>query len=87
MSTKTIKKPSACYSNSCFTHYFSANNMKVEDMKNLLLQLQASQYNGYWNHFKYKGKIMSISYMTSDILEAREEFANELASDIADLLR
>ena len=87
MSTKTITKPSASYTNSCFTHYFSVNNIKVDDVKKLLSQLQASLYNGYWDHYEYMGKIMSISYETTDSWEAREEFANELASEIDNLLK
>lgn len=87
MTVKENTKPSVICSYSCFTHYFSVDNYKVDDIKELLGQLQAFQYNGDWDSCEYLGKVMTISYETTDPWEAREEFANELAIDIENLLK
>jgi len=87
MTVKANTKQSASYSHSCFTHFFSVNNIKAEDVKKLIVKLQASQHNGDWDSYEYMGKVMSISYETTDPWESREEFANELASHIANFLK
>jgi hypothetical protein len=87
MTVKAITKPSAAYSHSCFTHFFSVNNISVDDVNKLIARLQDTQYNGDWDSYEYMGKVMSISYETTDPWEGREEFANELGTDISNFLK
>ncbi len=87
MKVKANTKPSATYSYSCYTHYFSVDAMSAEVLEKLLAELQASHYNGDWDSFVLMGKVTAISYETTDQWEAREAFADELASDISDLLK
>ena len=87
MKVKANTKQSASYSHSCFTHYFSVNNINAEEVKKLIAKLQASIHNGDWDSYEYMGKVMSISYETTDPWESREEFANELAIEIENYLK
>ena len=80
-------KPSVAHSYSCYTHYFSVDGMSAGIVEMLLADLQASHYNGHWDSFVLWGKVSVIFYETTDQWEAREEFANELANDISDLLK
>ena len=87
MKVKENTKPLAAHSYSCYSHYFSVDAMSTEVVEKLLADLKASHYNGDWDSFLYMGKVTAISYETTDQWEAREEFANELANDISDLLK
>lgn len=87
MKVKASTKPSVVLSHSYHAHYFSLKNVDDYEVKSLLKGIEDPCQNGSWHIDFYLGKIQNIYYETTDPWEAREEFANELAIEIAKFLK